>query len=71
MMKDIQEYHLECRVLQLYPTPISYMRDPDYGFNSLYYVLLHDQVRPKRPMCCVCDATHVLTRHPQLLPPCD
>ena len=36
MMKDIQEYHLECRVLELSPTPISYMFDPDYGFTSLY-----------------------------------
>ena len=30
MMKDIQEYHFDCRVLQLSPTSISYMRDPNY-----------------------------------------
>ena len=71
MMKDIQEYHLECRVLQLSPTPISYMRDPDYGFTSPYYVFSHDQVRPQRPLCCIFDATRVLTRHPQLLFPYD
>ena len=28
MMKVIQEYQLECHVLQLSPTPISYMCDP-------------------------------------------
>ena len=71
MMKDIQEYHLEFRVLQLPPTPISYMREPDYGFTSPYYVFSHDQVRPQRLLCFVCDATHVLTRHPQLIFPYD
>ena len=53
MMKDIQEYHLECRVMQLTPTPIYYMRDTDYGFTSPYYVFLHNQVRPQRLLCCV------------------
>ena len=71
MMRDIQEYHLECRVLQLSPTPIPYMRDPDYVFTSPYYVFSHDQVRPQHPMCCVCNETRVLTRHPQLLFPYD
>ena len=71
MMKGVQEYHLECRVLQLSPTPISYMREPDYGFTSPYYVFSHDQVRPQRRLCCVCDATRVITRHPQILFPYD
>ena len=70
IMKDIQEYHLECRVLKLSPTPISYMRDPDYVFISPHYVFLHNQVRPQRPLCCVCNATHVLDRHPQLIFTC-
>ena len=63
MMKDIQEYHLEFHVLKLSPTPISYMCDSDYVFTSLYYVFLHDQVRPQRQMCCVCNAMRLLTRH--------
>ena len=50
MMKDIQEYHLDCRVLQLSLTSISYMRDPDYVFTSPYYVFSHDQVRPQHPV---------------------
>ena len=71
MMKEIQENHLECRVLQLPPTPISYMRDPDCGFTSPYYVFLNDRVCPQRPLCCVCGAMRVLTRHLQLLFPYD
>ena len=45
MMNYIQEYHLECHVLQLSPTPISYMFEPDYGFTSPYYVFSHNQMR--------------------------